>query len=119
VTNIAESAGATATIEIIPYTPVLVNDVNLVAKVMPSLEAAAGESNVHVVKAQTGAEDFAYYAEVVPSVFISVGGMEKGKVAVEVPSHHTPDFYIDESGMKTGVKALCQIVFDYPKLHKK
>jgi amidohydrolase len=119
VTNIAESAGATATIEIIPYTPVLVNDVNLVAKTMPSLEAAAGEANVHVVKAQTGAEDFAYYAEVVPSVFISVGGMEKGKVAVEVASHHTPDFYIDESGMKTGVKALCQIVFDYPKLHKK
>jgi amidohydrolase len=119
-TNIAEAAGATAKVEITPYTPVLVNNIELVGKMMPTLETAAnGEQNVRVVKAQTGAEDFAYYAEAVPSMFVSVGGMEKGKSSVEVPSHHTPDFYIDESGMKTGIRTLCHFVFDYPKVHKK
>lgn len=118
-TNIAESAGATAKVEITSYTPVLVNDAKLLSKIMPALETAVGEENIRIVKAQTGAEDFAYYAQVVPSVFISVGGMLKGKTATEVAAHHTPDFYIDESGMKTGVKTLCQLVIDYPKVHGK
>lgn len=118
-TNIAESAGATATVEITSYTPVTANDPTLLAKIMPSLYAAAGgEDNVRIVKAQTGAEDFAYYAEVVPSVFAFVGGMEKGKTAVEVASHHSPDFYIDESGFGVGVRAYCQFVIDYPKAKK-
>lgn len=118
-TNIAESAGATARVEITNYTPVLVNSAPLLAKVMPSLEAAAGEENVRVVKAQMGAEDFAYYAQKVPSVFISVGGMKNGTSQLDAPGHHTPDFYIDESGMITGVKTLCQLVMDYPKVHGK
>ena len=35
-----------------------------------------------------------------------------GKTAKEVAPHHTPDFYLDESGFIVGVKAFCQIVFD-------
>jgi amidohydrolase len=31
----------------------------------------------------------------------------------KAPPHHTPDFYIDDSAMKTGVKAFCQLVMDY------
>ena len=27
--------------------------------------------------------------------------------------HHTPDFYLDESGFIVGVKAFTQLVFDY------
>ena len=28
-------------------------------------------------------------------------------------SHHTPDFFVDESGMKLGVKSFCYLVLDY------
>jgi metal-dependent amidase/aminoacylase/carboxypeptidase family protein len=30
-----------------------------------------------------------------------------------VPSHHTPDFFIDESGMKLGVNTLANLTLDY------
>ena len=38
-----------------------------------------------------------------------------GQVGIYVKNlpHHTPDFYIDESGFKTGVKTFCNMVFDY------
>ncbi|MFZ4544256.1 MAG: amidohydrolase [Saprospiraceae bacterium] len=113
VTNIAESAGAVASIEFKPMTPVLQNDPKLLAKIMPSLIAAAGsEENVRVARVQTGAEDFAYFAEVVPSVFVTLGGMEKGKLPLDAAPHHTPDFAIDESAMITGIKTFCHLVLD-------
>jgi len=41
--------------------------------------------------------------------------MPAGKNPKESAPHHTPDFFIDESGMKTGVRALCLMVLDYLK----
>jgi amidohydrolase len=39
--------------------------------------------------------------------------MPKGSDPQKAPPHHTPDFMIDESGMKTGIKAFCHLVIDY------
>jgi amidohydrolase len=112
-TKIAESAGATAEVEIIPYTPVTFNNVALTEKILPSLQRTAGKENVKLVKAVTGAEDFAKYQEKIPGVFYFLGGMPKGKNPNEVASHHTPDFYIDEGGFKLGIRSFCNIVLDY------
>jgi metal-dependent amidase/aminoacylase/carboxypeptidase family protein len=60
-----------------------------------------------------GAEDFSYFADKVPAVFLYIGGMPAGKEPAATAAHHTPDFYIDESGMQTGIKALCFMVLDY------
>ena len=40
--------------------------------------------------------------------------MTKGMDPAKAPGHHTPDFYIDDSQLDVGVKAFCNIVFDYP-----
>ena len=40
----------------------------------------------------------------------------KDKKSNEAAPHHTSDFYIDESGFIVGVKAFCQLVFDYAKV---
>ncbi|HEV3222785.1 MAG TPA: hypothetical protein VGZ90_07900 [Puia sp.] len=40
--------------------------------------------------------------------------MPKGGDPLTAPSHHTPDFYIDESGFLLGVKTFCHLVVDYP-----
>lgn len=112
-TNIAESAGATAEVEIIPYAPVVYNHLELTRQMIPSLESVAGTENVIITKAGTGAEDFAFYANKVPSLFLSLGGMKKGMSVIDAPPHHTPDFYIDESGMKLGVRTLCNLAIDY------
>jgi len=112
-TKIAESAGATAEVEIIPQTPVTYNDPALTDKMLPTLQAVAGPQNVILAKAVTGAEDFAFYQEKIPGLFIFVGGMPKGKDPATAAPHHTPDFYIDESGMKLGVKTLTGLTLNY------
>ena len=80
---------------------------------LSTMERTAGKENVILSDAITGAEDFAFYAEKIPGLFIFVGGMKKGQDPKTAPPHHTPDFYIDESGMKLGVRLLCNLAIDY------
>jgi len=115
VKSIAESAGATAEIEIARQTLVNYNDPELTAKTIPSLIKAAGEENVKQKGWVTAAEDFSFYREKAPSFFFSLGGLPQDQSADQAGPHHTPDFFIDESGFITGIKAFCQIVFDYSK----
>lgn len=112
--KIAESMGATATVEIQTMAPVTYNTPDLVKKMLPSLEKAAGKENVLETEWTTGAEDFAFYGEKAPAFFFFVGGMPKGGDPKTAPAHHTPDFYIDDSRLDVGIKAFCNIVFDYP-----
>ena len=113
--NIAEASGATAEVSFEAKTGITYNDPELTKKMLPSLMKASG-NNAFVIDAQTGAEDFSYFAEKVPSLYFFVGGTSKEKDAKKAPAHHTPDFYIDESGMKTGIKAYCYLVTDYMNL---
>jgi amidohydrolase len=111
--KIAEASGATAETWIDKKTLVTYNNPELTKKMIPSFIKAAGADNVAETEAVTGAEDFSFFAEKVPSIFFFIGGMEKGANPTKAFPHHTPDFRIDESGMKTGVKAFCNLVFDY------
>ena len=61
----------------------------------------------------TGAEDFSFFGEKTPAFFFYLGAMPKGMKPAEASLHHTPEFFIDESGFDLGVKAFCQLVFDY------
>src|SRR6185436_14663546 len=112
-TKIAESMGATAEVTIEEKTPITYNTSELVDKMLPSLEKAVGKSNVNEIRWVTGAEDFAFYRSKAPAFFFYVGGMPKGKDPATAADHHTPDFFIDDSRLDVGVKAFCNIVFDY------
>ncbi len=110
---IAESAGATADVHIKRGYPVTYNNPELTRKMLPSLFKAAGEDNVLVTKPRTGAEDFSFYALEVPGMFFFLGGKPHDVSEFDAAPHHTPDFYLDESGFKLGVKALTQLTLDY------
>jgi len=112
-TKIAESMGATAEVTIDTKTLVTYNTPDLVKKMLPSLEKAVGKDNVLESEWTTGAEDFSYYGTKAPAFFFFVGGMPKGKDPKTTAAHHTPDFYIDDSRLDVGIKAFCNIVFDY------
>ncbi len=112
-TKIAEASGATAEVTIDTKTLVTYNTPELVKKMIPSLQSAAGTENVTEREWVTGAEDFSYYGTKAPAFFFYLGGMPKGKDPKTAPPHHTPDFYVDDSGMKTGIKAFCDLVIDY------
>jgi len=110
-TKIAESMGATVDISIETKTLTTYNTPDLVKKMLPSLQKAADE--VKETEWVTGGEDFAYYGTKAPAFFFFVGGMPKGKDPKATAAHHTPDFYIDDSRLDVGIKAFCNIVFDY------
>ena len=114
-TKIAESAGATAEVTIEKGYPVTYNDPELTAAMLPTVQATAGKENVILTDARTGAEDFSFFAQEVPGLFLFLGGMPKGKDPAEAAPHHTPDFYIDESGMVLGVQLLSNLAIDYIK----
>jgi amidohydrolase len=114
-TKTAEAAGATAEVKI-PFSmryPVTYNDPDLTTKMLPTLQATAGAANVLLRPPVTGAEDFSFFQEKIPGLFFFLGGMPKGMDPLKTAAHHTPDFYIDESGFGLGVKALCNLTLDY------
>lgn len=116
----AESGGGKAEV-LIPYSnhyPVTFNNVALMEKMLPSLRATAGASHVLLRPPVTGAEDFSFFQEKVPGLFIFLGGMPKGQDPLKAPSHHTPDFFLDESGFVLGVKALTNLTLDYMAMKK-
>ena len=111
VEGIAEAYGGEASIIFQNNTSITYNDEALTSQILPSLQTAAGKSNVVIMKATTGGEDFSYFQEKVPGVYFFLGGMSHGNK--ESFPHHTPDFIIDESGLLLGVKAFTQIALDY------
>jgi amidohydrolase len=115
ITNTAASNGATAEIQV-PYTtdyPAVINDTALTEKMLPFLKKALGDNNVLPAPPETGAEDFAFYQQKVPGLFLFFGVMKKGEDPVKAAARHTPEFYLDESGMKTGVRTFLNLVLDY------
>ena len=116
VKGIADAYGAEAKLTINIGYPVTHNDIELTKKMIPSLYKAIGEQNVRITPAVTGAEDFSFFAKEVPGLYYFVGGKSVETPYGQAYPHHTPDFYIDESGMMTGVKALTQLSIDYMNL---
>lgn len=112
-TKTAEGMGATAEVIIDKGYPITYNDPALTAKMLPTLEAVAGKDQVLLMDASTGAEDFSFFQEKVPGLFIFLGGMPKEADPSKVASHHTPDFYVDDAGMLLGMKALSALALDY------
>ena len=112
-TKIAESAGAKAEVVIRRGTPVTYNDPALTQKMIASLQKAAGAANTFEINAITGAEDFAFYQKEIPGFFFFLGAMPPDTDPAKVPSHHTPDFMIDETAFVTGVKAMLNVTVDY------
>ncbi len=117
--KIAESGGATAEVVIRRGTPVTYNDPALTAMMVPSLNKSAGPDHVMNINAVTGAEDFAFYQKKIPGFFFFVGAMPPGSDPSTVASHHTPDFFIDEKGFLTGLKAMLDVTVDYMYMPRK
>lgn len=112
-TAIAESHGATATVTIDPYAPVVYNDPDLTRQLLPTLEWAAGADQVVEVPATTGAEDFAFFLEEIPGVYFFLGVNEEGVSPEEAAPNHSPYFYVNEDALVVGVRALAGAAVDY------
>ncbi|MFT5541132.1 MAG: amidohydrolase [Glaciecola sp.] len=120
VKGIADSMRAEAVVTLpLDYSyPITFNDHALMDQVLPTLVRTAGQENVINSKAVTGAEDFSFFQQEVPGVYLWLGGKPLDVAEVDSPAHHTPEFYVDDSGMKLGVKVLTNLTIDYMKSAK-
>jgi amidohydrolase len=111
--HIAQASGATATTEIFEGYPVTINNPELTAQMLPSLEKVAGKENLIKIPKVTGAEDFSFYALEVPGLFVFLGVTPKGKDPRTAANNHSPYFFADESSFKVGTATLTQLTLDY------
>ncbi len=109
--DIAESAGAKADVTIETGYPVTYNDPALTENMVPTLRRVT--SDVIVVNPTLGAEDFSVYQQRVPGLFFWLGTRPKNQTAEQAASNHSPLFYVDESGLGLGVRALAHVAVDY------
>lgn len=116
--HIAMASGAEADVKITEGYPVTVNNPALTAQMLPTLKNVAGADNVFDVPKLTASEDFSFYSQEIPSLFIFLGGTPVGQDTSKAPYNHSPYFYVDESSFKVGTKALSQLAIDYLAMNK-
>jgi amidohydrolase len=110
--SIAEAAGATAEVKIEAGYPVTVNQPALTERMLPTLRRVAGDDRVREFPKVTTAEDFSYYQEQVPGLFLFLGITPQAEVG-KAAQNHSPRFTIDESALLTGVRTLVHLTLDY------
>lgn len=110
---VADANGATATVTIEGYAPVTGNDPDLLGKMMPTLQWAAGNGNVIEGNLITGAEDYSFYQERIPGLFLMLGVSKPDIPVSDRPSNHSPLFDADEDALIVGVRILVGFALDY------
>ncbi len=105
----AEASGATAEVTIVRGYGVLVNDPALTAWGRGVLERGFGAERVHAGRPVTTAEDFSYFANRVPGMFVWLGIRDPQVPLAAAAPNHSPRFLVDERALVTGVRALAQL----------
>ncbi len=107
--GVTRAAGASYSIDFSEPYPVTVNDSGLTARFAPVLERVVGAGHIRQAPPLTGAEDFSYFARVVPGFFFFVGVVPQGKVS---GGHHTPTFYADDQAIPVAMRAMTALVLN-------
>ena len=111
--SIAESAGATATVDMTREVPVTYNNPALTEQMVSTLQRVAGADNVGIAQLVTGTEDFSFFSNKVPGLFIFLGSNPRGVDAATAPMNHSPLYQVDEGVLPLGVRALANLAIDY------
>jgi amidohydrolase len=109
--RIAESAGATADVRIDTGYPVTANDAGLTSKMLPTLQRVAGKQLLEIPR-NTVAEDFSFFANTTPGLFVFLGITPPDQVG-GAPANHSPRFFVDEKALVTGIRTLAHLAADY------
>jgi amidohydrolase len=112
-TKIAESAGASADVEIQINYPVTYNDPELAARMEPTLRRVAGSERLLKGLPRTGAEDFAFFAQKVPGLYFWLGVRSPDVAEEDAAPNHSPHFRVDESALILGVRAMAHLAVDF------
>tara|TARA_B100001123_G_scaffold341426_1_gene387174 strand:- start:13612 stop:14925 length:1314 start_codon:yes stop_codon:yes gene_type:complete len=93
--------------------PVTFNDEDLTKRVLPSLTRIVGEEMIVRSERATGAEDFSFFSQQVPGFYFFLGVNKPDADPSTTPGNHSPFFYIDDSALPVGLKALSHLTIEY------
>ncbi len=93
--------------------PVTVNDPQLTEKMLPTLRRSAAAGQLMLVPKVMGSEDFSFFQQLVPGLFIFIGVTPPGTDPSAAAPNHSPRFFADEACLVHGVRALAQLACDY------
>jgi amidohydrolase len=108
--GITRSAHASFELKFHETYPVTRNDAALTERLVPTLVRLFGKDKVRSVPPETGAEDFSFFANVVPGFYFKVGVVPAGKAS---GGHHTSTFYADDQAVPIAMRALATLALDY------
>jgi amidohydrolase len=111
--NIAAANGAYAEVKVEKAVAVTRNDEALTQRMAPSLKRVAGEDRVQVQPRVMVAEDFSYFQQQVPGMFFFLGVTPRDQDMFAAPPNHSPKFFIDESALLQGVRAMTALAVDF------
>jgi amidohydrolase len=115
---IAASAGATASVEMVKELPITYNDPALTAASLPTLVRVVGIDHIVEPDPVLAAEDFSFYQEKIPGLFIYLGVTDPAADATKAEDVHSSRFLVDESALKVGVRSLSSLAVDFLTAHQ-
>lgn len=113
VNGTAAVAGATATVDFKKGYPITANDPALAARILPVLLRVAGHDGVQEVAPVLAAEDFSYYQQQVPGVFLFLGINPEDVGPDGAYPNHSDRFRVNEAALKRGVEIHVRLALDH------
>jgi amidohydrolase len=111
--HVAEASGATAEVRVDSGYPVNVSNPTLTARMVPTLRWAAGANRVHEMPVNLASEDFSYFAQRAPGMFVNLGVTPAGQDPAKAAANHSPLFFADERALPVGVRTMAGLAVDY------
>jgi amidohydrolase len=110
--RIAQSALATAEVTITDMYATTINNDDLARSMRPVLEQASGRP-VSVSPLQGASEDFSFYAQAVPGLFVFLGITPRNQDPATAAPNHSPNFFVDEPALVAGVRAMSSMALAF------
>ena len=111
--SIATSANANAKVRVVELYNAVVNPPDFTDKMSPTLRRVAGQGNYALQPKSSASEDFSFYQEKAPGMFFYLGVTPKEQDLSKAAPNHSPHFFVDESAMITGVRAMSNLAVDF------
>ena len=110
--GVETATGATVKVEfdVGGFYPVTYNNIPLGERMKQSLIEATNGQFAEITR-RTGAEDFSYFSQEIPGLYIFLGVNDPGKL--EQAGNHSPYFTVNDDALDEGLKSLVYMTIDY------
>jgi amidohydrolase len=111
--NIAQANHAHAEVGIEKAVAVTANDDALTERMLPTLRRVGAQGGLKLQQRVMVAEDFSYFQQKVPGLFFFLGITPRDQDMAQAAPNHSPHFFVDESALVHGVRALSALAMDF------